>query len=56
MLTIIIAKDITEEVWAVLDGKMTPSGHNWTQGQGSGPRLKQDDGEEEKVSLMHFNR
>ncbi|KAL1896687.1 translational elongation factor EF-1 alpha [Ceratocystis pirilliformis] len=40
-------KDITEEVWAVLDGKMTPSGHNWVQGQGSGPRLKADDGEEE---------
>ena len=29
---------ITSEVWAVLDGKMTPSGHNWVQGQGSGPR------------------
>ncbi|KAJ4405929.1 translational elongation factor EF-1 alpha [Neurospora sp. IMI 360204] len=40
-------KDLTEEVWAVLDGKMTPSGHNWVQGQGSGPRLKEDDGEEE---------
>lgn len=40
-------KDITEEVWAVLDGKMTPSGHNWVQGQGSGPRLKADEGEEE---------
>ncbi|KAL1898223.1 translational elongation factor EF-1 alpha [Sporothrix stenoceras] len=40
-------KDLTEEVWAVLDGKMTPSGHNWVQGQGSGPRLKGDDGEEE---------
>jgi elongation factor 3 len=40
-------KDLTEEVWAVLDGKMTPSGHNWVQGQGSGPRLteKNDDGE-----------
>lgn len=40
-------KDLTEEVWAVLDGKMTPSGHNWVQGQGSGPRLKGDDAEEE---------
>ena len=29
-------KDLTEEVWAVLDGKMTPSGHNWVSGQGSG--------------------
>ncbi|KAL0472600.1 elongation factor 3 [Neurospora intermedia] len=41
-------KDLTEEVWAVMDGKMTPSGHNWVQGQGSGPRLKEDDGEEEE--------
>lgn len=41
-------KDLTEEVWAVLDGKMTPSGHNWVQGQGAGPRLKADDGEEEE--------
>ncbi|KAK3903113.1 armadillo-type protein [Staphylotrichum tortipilum] len=40
-------KDLTEEVWAVMDGKMTPSGHNWVQGQGSGPRLKGDDAEEE---------
>ncbi|RSL63095.1 Elongation factor 3 [Fusarium duplospermum] len=40
-------KDLTEEVWAVMDGKMTPSGHNWVQGQGTGPRLKADDGDEE---------
>jgi elongation factor 3 len=40
-------KDLTEEVWAVLDGKMTPSGHNWVQGQGSGPRLESKDGDEE---------
>jgi elongation factor 3 len=32
-------KNLTEEVWAVLDGRMTPSGHNWVQGQGAGPRL-----------------
>ncbi|KAI1326217.1 ABC transporter [Xylariaceae sp. FL0255] len=46
-------KDLTEEVWAVMDGKMTPSGHNWVQGQGSGPRLKADEGdEEEKFDAM----
>ncbi|KOS22658.1 Elongation factor 3 [Escovopsis weberi] len=46
-------KDLTEEVWAVMDGKMTPSGHNWVQGQGSGPRLKgDDDDEEEKFDAM----
>jgi elongation factor 3 len=46
-------KDLTEEVWAVMDGKMTPSGHNWVQGQGSGPRLdKKGDDEEEKFDAM----
>ncbi|KAF8457590.1 armadillo-type protein [Kalaharituber pfeilii] len=40
-------KDLTEEVWSVLDGKMTPSGHNWVQGQGSGPRLvEKEEGEQ----------
>ncbi|KAH7128698.1 armadillo-type protein [Dendryphion nanum] len=39
-------KNITEEVWAVVDGKMTPSGHNWVQGQGAGPRLSEKDGDE----------
>jgi len=46
-------KDLTEEVWAVMDGKMTPSGHNWVQGQGAGPRLKgDDDDEEDKFDAM----
>jgi elongation factor 3 len=40
-------KGLTEEVWAVMDGRMTPSGHNWVQGQGAGPRLSAKDGEEE---------
>lgn len=36
---------------------MTPSGHNWVQGQGSGPRLKGDDDEEEEVrSKLQSNR
>lgn len=42
-------KDLTEEVWSVVDGKMTPSGHNWVQGQGGGPRLDKKEGEEEEV-------
>jgi elongation factor 3 len=43
-------RGITEEVWSVMNGKMTPSGHNWVQGQGSGPRLDQGkEGEEEDV-------
>ncbi|KAI9705340.1 MAG: translational elongation factor EF-1 alpha [Bogoriella megaspora] len=45
-------KDLTEEVWAVMDGKMTPSGHNWVQGQGAGPRLQDKDDEEEKFDAM----
>ena len=46
-------KDLTEEVWAVLDGRMTPSGHNWVQGQGAGPRLQdKGDDEEEKFDAM----
>ena len=41
-------ENLTEEVWAVMDGKMTPSGHNWVQGQGSGPRLQEKEAEEEQ--------
>ncbi len=40
-------KDLTEEVWAVMNGSMIPSGHNWIQGQGTGPRIeKKEDGEQ----------
>jgi elongation factor 3 len=45
-------KNLTEEVWAVLDGKMTPSGHNWVQGQGAGPRLESKEDEEDKFDGM----
>lgn len=45
-------ENLTEEVWAVMDGKMTPSGHNWVTGQGSGPRLENKDDEEEKFDAM----
>lgn len=45
-------KDLTEEVWAVLDGRMTPSGHNWVAGQGSGPRLEKKEDEEDKFDAM----
>lgn len=44
---------LTEEVWAVNDGVMTPSGHNWVQGQGSGPRLDaKGDDDEDKFDAM----
>ncbi|KAI9838814.1 MAG: translational elongation factor EF-1 alpha [Sclerophora amabilis] len=45
-------REITSEVWSVLDGKMVPSGHVWQQGQGSGPRLKGEEEEEEKFDAM----
>lgn len=31
---------------------MTPSGHSWISGQGSGPRLKEDGEEEERFDAM----
>ncbi|EEA22506.1 translational elongation factor EF-1 alpha [Talaromyces marneffei ATCC 18224] len=40
-------ENLTEEVWAVMDGRMTPSGHNWVQGQGSGVRIDQTKKDEE---------
>ncbi|RDW83734.1 putative translation elongation factor eEF-3 [Aspergillus mulundensis] len=45
-------KDLTDEVWAVMDGKMTPSGHNWVQGQGTGERLKEKEEAEEVFDAM----
>ncbi|GFF28284.1 elongation factor 3 [Aspergillus udagawae] len=45
-------ENLTEEVWAVMDGKMTPSGHNWVQGQGSGPRLADKEGDTEVVDAF----
>lgn len=34
-------------VWAMRDGHLEASGHNWVEGQGSGPRIDKKDGEEE---------
>ncbi|KAJ5665418.1 Elongation factor 3 [Penicillium maclennaniae] len=46
-------ENLTEEVWAVNHGLMTPSRHNWVQGQGSGPRLDaKGDDEEDKFDAM----
>lgn len=45
-------KDLTEEVWAVKDGKMVPSGHNWVSGQGAGPRLTKKEDEGDKFDAM----
>lgn len=45
-------KNLTEEVWAVKDGRMTPSGHNWVSGQGAGPRIEKKEDEEDKFDGM----
>jgi len=45
-------ENLTEEVWAVMDGRMTPSGHNWVQGQGAGPRLTEKTDDTEKFDAM----
>ncbi|OAX82576.1 elongation factor 3 [Emergomyces africanus] len=48
---------LTTEQWAMHPGpdgigRMSPSGHNWVQGQGSGPRLTEKDDEEDKFDAM----
>ncbi|CCD25857.2 translation elongation factor EF-3 NDAI_0G00810 [Naumovozyma dairenensis CBS 421] len=45
-------KDLTEEVWAVKEGKMTPSGHNWVTGQGAGPRIEKKEAEGDVFDAM----
>ncbi|WVQ72805.1 hypothetical protein IAR50_002365 [Cryptococcus sp. DSM 104548] len=42
------SESICTEVWAMRDGHLEASGHNWVEGQGSGERIdKKADGEEE---------
>lgn len=41
------SESICSEVWAMRDGRLEASGHNWVEGQGSGPRIDQGKGEEE---------
>jgi len=41
------SESICKEVWAMRDGRLEASGHNWVEGQGSGPRIDKQDGEEE---------
>jgi elongation factor 3 len=45
------SESICSEVWAMRDGELTASGHNWVEGQGSGPRIDQGNGEQEE----HFD-
>jgi len=41
------SESICKEVWAMKDGYLEASGHNWVEGQGSGPRI--DKGADEEV-------
>ncbi|GAA5976987.1 hypothetical protein JCM11641_002216 [Rhodosporidiobolus odoratus] len=43
------SESICTEVWAMRDGHLTASGHNWVEGQGSGPRIDKVDEEEKEV-------
>jgi elongation factor 3 len=41
------SESICSEVWAMRDGRLEASGHNWVEGQGAGPRIDKKDGEED---------
>ena len=41
------SESLCSEVWAMRDGHLEASGHNWVEGQGSGPRIDKKAGEEE---------
>ncbi|KAF7294569.1 hypothetical protein MIND_00993400 [Mycena indigotica] len=41
------SESLCEEVWAMRDGRLEASGHNWVEGQGSGPRIDKKDGEDD---------
>jgi elongation factor 3 len=41
------SESICKEVWVMRDGRLEASGHNWVEGQGSGPRIDKADGEED---------
>lgn len=41
------SESICKEVWAMRDGHLEASGHNWVEGQGAGPRIDKAAGEEE---------
>jgi len=47
------SESICKEIWAMKDGYLVASGHNWVEGQGSGPRIDQGkEDEEDKFDAM----
>lgn len=45
------SENICSEVWAMRDGYLEASGHNWVEGQGSGERIGAKAGDEEEVQF-----
>ncbi|KAG5653947.1 hypothetical protein H0H81_009063 [Sphagnurus paluster] len=43
------SESICSEVWAMRDGRLEASGHNWVEGQGSGPRIDKNEGEDDAM-------
>ncbi|KAH7928178.1 hypothetical protein BV22DRAFT_1083549 [Leucogyrophana mollusca] len=41
------SESLCTEVWAMRDGRLEASGHNWVEGQGSGPRIDKKEGEDD---------
>ncbi|RDX52834.1 hypothetical protein OH76DRAFT_1462675 [Lentinus brumalis] len=41
------SESLCTEVWAMRDGRLEASGHNWVEGQGAGPRIDKKEGEED---------
>ncbi|TCD63274.1 translational elongation factor EF-1 alpha [Steccherinum ochraceum] len=41
------SESLCQEVWAMRDGRLEASGHNWVEGQGAGPRIDKAAGEED---------
>jgi len=44
-----LSESLCTEVWAMRDGYLEASGHNWVEGQGSGPRIDKGAQEEEET-------
>ncbi|KLT39886.1 elongation factor 3 [Cutaneotrichosporon oleaginosum] len=43
------SEGVCSEVWAMSNGQLVASGHNWVEGQGSGPRIDKKEGEDEEI-------
>ena len=50
------SESICSEVWAMRDGHLEASGHNWVEGQGSGPRIDKKEGEQECNTMLWATR